>query len=239
MGSWRSPLIGITTHSRNESGEFSLPRTYIDAVRLAGGSPLLIPPNQPDPGGLLERLDGLIFSGGGDLAPDLYGGIAHHTIYLVDEERDQFEMDLAQRALSADIPVLGICRGMQVLTVASGGDLIAHVPEAYGTQVIHRLEHPRRPCEHAVELEADTRLVKILGTTFTTVVSWHHQAVKTIPQDWRAIAYAEDGLIEAMEHQQHPWMIAVQWHPELSPVSSVHARLFAALVEATQAVLPR
>ena len=108
------------------------------------------------------------------------------------------------------------------------------MPDVYGETVNHRLDHPRRPIAHNVQVQPHSRLANILGTTDLAVVSWHHQAIKAIPQAWRAIAHAEDGLVEALEHQQHPWMLAVQWHPELSPDVPAHQRLFQALVEAAK-----
>jgi putative glutamine amidotransferase len=225
------PIIGITTYSRSESGEFTLPGAYVDAIQAAGGVPILFPPNQPEPARLLEIIDGLVFSGGGDIAPEAYGGSHHPTIYMVDAERDEFELTLAKQAMASKIPILGICRGMQILTVASGGALITHVPEVYGDQIHHRLDHPRRPIEHPVQINPQSRLGEWLGTELT-VVSWHHQAVQTVPEGWRQVAQAADGLVEAIEHLHHPWLIAVQWHPELSSVESIHPRLFAALVKA-------
>lgn len=232
-----SPIIGITTHSRNEAGEICLPGAYIDAVQAARGTPILLPPNQFDSERLLDIVDGLIFSGGGDINPLLYGGSAHHTIYLVDEDRDEFELALAKLAMSRKIPVLGICRGMQVLNVATGGDLVAHVPEVYGDHVTHRLDHPRRPFQHEVHIEPETQLANIIQDSTITVVSWHHQAVKNISPVWRVAAQADDGLIEAIEHQEHPWMLGVQWHPEMSLQFAPHPRLFQALVNAAMAVL--
>ena len=228
----RSPIIGITTYHRDEAGAFNLPGAYVDAVQLAGGIPVLLPPNPADPTHLLDKLDGLVFAGGGDINPALYGGESHATVYLVDAERDTFELSLAKAAMTHTVPVLGICRGMQVLNVATGGDLIAHVPDQYGDHVLHRLDQPRRPIEHPVQLDPQARLSRFLGATTVDVVSWHHQAVKTIAPTWRTVASAADGLIEALEHQQHPWMIAVQWHPELSLNNPPHQQLFRALVQA-------
>ncbi|GAB4381721.1 MAG: gamma-glutamyl-gamma-aminobutyrate hydrolase family protein [Elainellaceae cyanobacterium] len=228
----RSPIIGITTYSRNETGEFLLPGAYVDAVRFAGGTPILLPPGEPNPACLLDALDGLIFAGGGDLNPALYGGEPHHTIYLVDEERDLFELALAKAVLMTEIPVLGICRGMQVLNVATGGNLVTHVPDVYGDRIMHRLDHPRRPIQHPITVVSETRLSAIVGAVDISVVSWHHQAVRQFSPEWQVVAHAADGLVEALEHQHHPWMMAVQWHPELSPQDSAHQQLFQALVKA-------
>ena len=227
----KCPVIGITTYSRSEAGEFTLPATYVEAVQRAGGVAVLLPP-QPQPDSLLAGLDGLIFSGGGDIDPACYGGEGHSTIYMVDHERDAFELTLAKRLLAAKIPTLGICRGMQILAVASAGRLVPHLPEAYGTQVMHRLDQPRRPTTHAVEALPDSRLAEWLNATKFEIVSWHHQAIQAAPIGWQVAATAADGLIEAIEYPQHPWMIAVQWHPELSPDDPVQRRLFGAFVAA-------
>jgi len=235
----RSPIIGITTYSRSESGEFTLPGAYVDAVQLAGGLPLLLPPLQADPTPLLDVIDGLIFAGGGDIDPERYGGNPHHTIYLVDEERDNFELTLARQVIQRDLPVLGICRGMQVLSVAAGASLVTHVPDIYGAQIAHRLDHPRRPTPHPAQVYPNTRLAQMLQATQITVMSWHHQAIQSVPGGWLPAAQAADGVIEALEHQSHPWLIAVQWHPELSPQDPVQQRLFQGLVQAAQDRLRR
>lgn len=227
-----SPIIGIPNHSRNEASELCLPGTYVDAVQAAGGTPILLPPNQPELRQIFGILDGLILPGGGDISPTLYGGMPHPTIYSVDPDRDEFEFALAKLALTTSIPVLGICRGMQMLNVASGGDLVAHVPEIYGTAIAHRLDHPRRPTQHEVDILPESRLADILGTTHMTIVTWHHQSVRNLPIEWKVVAKASDGLIEAIEHQHHPWMFALQWHPEMSAEDPAHQRLFQAFINA-------
>lgn len=227
-----SPIIGITTHSRNDAGEYILPGTYVDAVQAVGGTPILLPPCA-NPERLLSAIDGLIFSGGGDIHPALYHGEMHSTIYGTDDDRDQFEFQLAKRAIASSIPVLGICRGLQILTVASGGQLIPHMPDVYGDSVVHRLDHPRRPIEHDVSIKSETQLNEILGVETMPIVSWHHQAAQSVPTGWRLAAQASDGSIEALEHEQHPWMLALQWHPELSATHPAHQRLFQAFVAAS------
>ncbi|MCC3590239.1 MAG: gamma-glutamyl-gamma-aminobutyrate hydrolase family protein [Microcoleus sp. PH2017_29_MFU_D_A] len=228
----KHPIVGITTYCRSQAGEYCLNGAYIDAVQAAGGIPILLPPNQLDPASIFDAVDGLIFSGGGDINPELYGGFVDRTVYSVNAERDNFELSLAKLALRADIPVLGICRGMQVLNVASGGNLVVHVPDAYGEEVNHRQENPIRAIEHIIKIDPDSRLAKIMGTTSTNVVSWHHQAVQTMIPGWQIVARAPDGLIEAIEYKYHPWMVAVQWHPEMSPKSLPDCGIFRAFVEA-------
>lgn len=232
-----SPVIGITTYNRNEVGDFVLPGAYIDAVVAAGGIPVLLPSRPSQSDRLLQKLDGLILAGGGDIDPAHYDADPHPTIYMVSEERDRFELDLARHVLERDIPTLGICRGMQLLNVATGGDLVPHVPEVYGDRIAHRVHEPRSPIPHPVKLEPDSRLSTIIGEVEIEVVSWHHQAVGAIAPVWDVVAHAEDGLVEAMEHREHPWMVAVQWHPELALHHTVHQRLFNALVEAASVQL--
>jgi putative glutamine amidotransferase len=234
----RKALIGITTYGRQAALPFSLPSNYIDAVRAAGGTPILLPPGETDPAIVLEPLDGLILSGGGDINPVCYKGCNHASIYSVDSERDTFELQLAKFALERHLPVLGICRGLQILIVVCGGTLIPHVPEVYGTSVLHRLEPEpgrRLPTEHMVSIDVESRLADCVQNTHISVVSWHHQAVHKVPSGWRVVAHAlEDGVIEAVEHEHHPWAIGVQWHPELSVNDPNHQKLFEGFVQATR-----
>jgi putative glutamine amidotransferase len=227
-----APIIGITTYGRNASGEFYLPALYIDTVRRAGGVPLLLPPGEAHPNRLIQLVDGLIFTGGGDIDPDHYKGASHPAIYKIDPERDAFELELARLAIEAEVTLLGICRGLQVLSVASGGKLLPHVPDAFGTDVLHRGE-PLHPVRHAVELQSGSRLAAIVGAAQMEVVSWHHQAVPTVPPGWQVAAFAPDGVIEALEHEGHPWAVALQWHPEMSAAEDPsQQRIFTAFVAA-------
>lgn len=228
---FQPPLIGITTSSQMLAGSFCLSRLYVEAVRSAGGVPVLIPAGEPDSSTILSRLDGLILSGGGDLDPEIYNGRSHVTIYNVDRERDRSEISLAQLILSTNIPVLGICRGLEVLVVATGGSLIPHLPDEVGEVVIHRAEQSLA-AEHSVKMAANSRLAEIVGATELNVFSWHHQAAKIVPQEWNVTAQAADGVIEALEHKHHPWAIALQWHPELAIHAPLQQRIFQAFVHA-------
>lgn len=144
------PTIGITTQRQDEAGHYYSPAGYANAVRRAGGVPILLPPGEPEPAILLKVVDGLVFTGGGDLAPATYNATSHPSVYGVDRERDTSELALAKLALASDIPVLGICRGLEVLMVASGGDLVQHLPDEFGETIRHRLAL-LRPSEHPVE----------------------------------------------------------------------------------------
>src|SRR5262249_760423 len=150
------PLIGITTYGRDEQNRFLLPAEYVDAVRRSGGIPVLLPPGEANLHELLARLDGFILAGGGDLDPALYGGRHHETIYMVDSERDQSEIALAQEIVALRVPTLAICRGAQVLNVALGGSLIEHLPDVVGETIAHRLP-PRQPSQHPVRIKPASR----------------------------------------------------------------------------------
>ena len=227
------PVIGITTFGQNEYGNYCSHHAYVEAVRLAGGLPVLLPPGEPDPTAILNVVDGLIFTGGGDIDPATYNGDLHPTIARVDPQRDAFELTLARLVLNTDIPVLGICRGLEVLVVTSGGTLVSHIPDEYG-EVVEHTKDRIHTSEHRVQIMPESRLATMIGTTEATIVSWHHQAARTVPPGWRVTAYAADGLIEALEHEHHPWAIAVQWHPELSLNDPLQQRLFQALVKAAR-----
>ncbi len=226
------PLIGITSYGRDEHDAFSIPAAYVDAVRRAGGIPILIPPGEPHLERLLTQLDGLILAGGGDLDPDLYAGNRHATIYMVDPERDQSEIYLARRVTESGLPTLCICRGIQVLNVALGGTLIEHLPDEVGESLAHRLP-PRNPARHAVNVNGGSRLAAILDSHKIESTSWHHQAIRQIAPKLKVVAHAADGTIEAVELSDHPWLIGVQWHPEMTAAADPQQqRLFDAFVQA-------
>ncbi len=225
------PIIGITTYQNQETGNFCSPVGYAQAVQRAGGIPILLPPLQPDPTAIVKAVDGLIFTGGGDIEPALYNRLPHPTVYGVDSERDASELALAKFAMEADKPVLGICRGLEVLMVASSGDLVQHLPEEFGETILHRIDR-FTPAEHTVQILPESQLAAIIEREQVTVVSWHHQAVRAAPPGWRVAAKAPDGVIEALEHEAHLWGIALQWHPELSPADPLHLRIFEAFLEA-------
>jgi len=226
----RRPVIGITMYGRNEKDQLYLPGTYADAVQAAGGRAVLLPPDERDPVSIFEFVDGLILAGGGDIEPAHYGGQPHPEIYMTDPVRDAFELALVEALRDKKTPVLGICRGLQLLVVADGGSLYPHLPDEFGSSVPHR-KAPWIPSEHPVTLEGDSRLAQLLGATTFAVPSSHHQATRRVPDGWRVVARAVDGVIEALEFEAHPWMFAVQWHPEKSQ-DRPHQKIFQALVQA-------
>lgn len=230
----RRPIIGLTTYERNKEHTYGLPAEYIEAVRRAGGIPVLLPHGEPYQDDLLRLLDGVIFTGGGDVDPALYQGNDHEALEYVDAERDRSEIALIRMAVETGLPTLNICRGAQVLNVALGGTLIEHLPDEIGPDVSHRTDPPGYTY-HPVAVESGSRLGDIVGQTEVTSNSWHHQAVRQLAPGLKAVAFAPDGTIEAVELPDHPWLIAVQWHPEsLAANDPIQQRIFDALVEAAR-----
>ncbi|HEU5370842.1 MAG TPA: gamma-glutamyl-gamma-aminobutyrate hydrolase family protein [Gaiellaceae bacterium] len=227
------PVIGVTTYLVPAAwGAWNMeaalvPADYVRAVVAAGGAPLLVPPGAPLPE-TLDVVDGLVFSGGSDLDPELYGATPHAETVGIFRERDDFELALMQAALDRDVPMLAICRGSQVLNVALGGDLEQHVPDRVGTQ-LHR-EVPGVFSEHDVEVFEGTRLGSILGDRHD-VKSHHHQGFGRLGSGLREAARAPDGTLEALEDPARRFTIGVLWHPE---AGEDHA-LFEALVAEARA----
>jgi putative glutamine amidotransferase len=210
------PLIGITTYLVSAAwGAWNMeaalvPADYVRAVSAAGGAPVMIPPGSSLPE-TLSVVDGLVFSGGSDLDPSLYGAEAHPETGGVIRERDDFELELMRAALERDVPMLAICRGSQVLNIALGGDLEQHVPERVGTE-LHR-EVPGVFSEHDVAVLDGTRLASILGGRHD-VKSHHHQGFGSLGSGLREAARAPDGTLEALEDPSRRFTLGVLWHPE-------------------------
>lgn len=231
------PLIGITTGGRSEGyiksrhyrEFFSTPAPYVDAVRQAGGIPLLLPSTITEWEQLLPLLDGIVVTGGTDIDPVEYGGNRQHpNVLMADRERDRSELRLARRLLEeAETPTLCICRGLQVLNVAAGGTLYEHIPDIRDDD-IHRDEAGLWAMQE-VHVEPDSLIAAVMGKTALRTSSGHHQAVRALGAGLRIVAEAEDGIIEALEAPAHPWMIAVQWHPE---VTAAHDKSQQALFDA-------
>jgi putative glutamine amidotransferase len=210
------PVVGITTYLTPAAwGAWQLdaalvPASYVRAVTRAGGVPLLVPPGAAYEE-TLESVDGLIFSGGSDLDPELYGEQAHPETDGWVRERDDFELGLMQAALARDVPLLAICRGSQVLNVALGGDLEQHVPDRVQTN-LHK-ETPGVFAEHDVAVLEGTRLASILGDR-ADVKSHHHQGYGELGSGLREAARAPDGTVEALEDPTRRFALGVLWHPE-------------------------
>jgi putative glutamine amidotransferase len=231
------PLIGISSYGRaGERQTFSVPCEYVDAVRMAGGVPIILPPVEGETPEGLDAVAGLILPGGGDVDPEHYGGGHHDANYGISQERDHFELTLTRAALARpELPVLCVCRGMQLLNVALGGDLIAHIPDHFGDSVVHRTPQ-LKPVPHGVRLDPGSRLAGVLDATELVVQSVHHQAVGRLGEGLLAVAWSEDGVVEAIESAGHRFVIGVQWHPELDALSDPRPmRLFETLVAAARA----
>jgi putative glutamine amidotransferase len=217
----------------------ALGQRYISAVRAAGGLPVLIPSDTPpeDAPALLATFDGLLLTGGGDIAPERYGGQPHPAIYGLRPSRDALELALVQEAIARRKPFFGICRGIQVLNVAMGGTLYEDLPTQYPNALRHRsdVKTEREMLAHGVRLAADSRLARLFGTERLEVNSLHHQGIRTVAPDLKATGWADDGLVEVLEVPHHPFGLAVQWHPEwLYQKYPQHLAVFRALVEAAQ-----
>ncbi len=226
------PLIGLNADFHpTERGEIvGLSSAYTEAVVRAGGTPLILPPLITDFAVLLERLDGLILTGGLDLPPEWYGQEAHPNTRLADRRRLKSDRALVEAALSRCIPILAICMGCQLLNVALRGDLIQDIP----TQVEGALPHAPRETFHRVRIEPGSRLAGIVGRTDLEVNSSHHQAVRRPGRGLRAVAWAPDGVIEAVEGDGERFLLGVQWHPERLHERPEHLALFRALVQAAE-----
>ncbi len=211
------PVIGITTYAQDASwGVWKLPAAlipldYVDAVERAGGRPVLIPPSEEGVDETLDALDGIVFSGGADVDPKLYGAEAHPATDSPQARRDAGEMALLRSALERDVPTLAICRGFQLLNVARGGDLVQHLPEKVGNDV-HK-DVPGEFAVHPVEVEHGSRLAAIVGER-SEVTSHHHQAPGRVGEGLVETAWADDGTLEAVEDPSLRFAVGVQWHPE-------------------------
>ncbi|HIN94501.1 MAG TPA: gamma-glutamyl-gamma-aminobutyrate hydrolase family protein [Planctomycetes bacterium] len=223
--------IGITTYDRDKDGRYSVSGNYLDAVRAAGGVPILLAPGEAAWESLLTKIDGLLLAGGGDVNPDRYGSSGHAEVYGVDQERDAFEFQLVPWAIDRKLPLFGICRGAQVINVALGGTLIEHLPDVLGVEDTHRLP-ARQAVDHAIELTPASRLAEFYQQTTFSAASSHHQAVRDVAAALTIAGRAPDGTIEALEMAEHPGLIAVQWHPEMTAAKDpLQQRLFSAFIE--------
>jgi len=226
----RRPLIGITTYVEPASwGHWRLeaalvPYDYVRAVERAGGRAVLVPPDPEGTEEILDALDGIVFSGGNDLEPGSYGAEAHPSTNGTNPERDRGELALLEEALARDLPVLAICRGFEVLNVARGGDLVQHLPEVVGHEE-HRAVVGEFS-EHEVRVDPGSQVGEVAGP----VKSHHHQGIGRIGDGLRAVAWAEDGTVEAIEDPGKPFVVGVLWHPE----AGEDQRLFERLVEAAK-----
>ena len=241
----RRPVIALSAShfveqaSHGTFNRLSLTKSYADAVYAAGGIPIILPFIADIVDDALDFVDGVILTGGSDLDPALFGDSnVHPATYDILPARDEAEIRIARAAVERNIPILGICRGIQAINVAFGGTLIQDVPTQYGREVGHRQQDRSIDAHlpgHSVTVEPGSRLEATYGAGPVPVNSFHHQAVKDVAEGWIVSGRSEDGLIEALERPGALFALGVQWHPELMfSADDRHLRPFAALVEAAK-----
>jgi putative glutamine amidotransferase len=233
------PVIGVTTAVERarwamwHAEAHLTPRGYVDSVQRAGGLALLLPTDpavDDDPDQLLRLLDGLVLTGGGDVDPATYGADRHPMTVSISPQRDRFELALARRAIERELPLLGICRGMQILNVARGGTLLQHLPESQGHDDHRRVSGSFEGSDHPVALQAGSLAARAAGEELHRTLSHHHQGVDRIGDGLIVTGRAVmDQLPEALELPGHDFVLGVQWHPEADETS----RLVGALVAAS------
>jgi len=236
------PVIGLTAsidHRAPAFGEtYSLTRKYADGVRQAGGVPVMVPHNLDEAAlrAVLDRLDGVLLSGGGDIEPALFGEAAHPATCEIEPERDRVELTLARRVVERNMPCLAICRGIQVLNVALGGSLMQDIPAQMPAALPHSFDRattPRNYLAHPVQIDPASQLARVMQLEVARTNSWHHQAIRQVADRLRVTAVAPDGVIEAVEVPGQRFVIGVQWHPEwLFEEHVEQRRLFEELVRA-------
>ena len=209
---------------------------YEESVRRAGGDVRLLDRDVDKPADVIAAVDGILLPGGGDVLPSIYGEPAHKTFSAAEPGRDDYELELARRAIDADLPVLAICRGIQVLNIAYGGSLVQDIPEQVGTTVNHVMREPPHAIAHDVWITEGTLLDRLMRERLQTdtcpVNSRHHQAPMTLGTGLVASATAPDGVIEAIEDPDKRFCLGVQWHPENFYRTGEFRSLFEGFVEA-------
>ena len=208
--------VGLTIGDSQDPEMFRLRDDYVRAIETAGGLPLVFAPGRPELAAeFLDRVDALVLSGGADVDPAHYGEERHPTVTSVHAGRDAFELALAREAMARDFPTLAICRGHQLLNVASGGTLVQDIPSQWEAASEHDPDTERWECCHEVDVLPGTKLRAILGSDRVSVNSFHHQAVRRLGDGFVLSARgSQDGVIEGMEMPDRRFMIGVQWHPE-------------------------
>lgn len=230
--------VGIASHMGPETQDWQfLAADYVNAVQESGGIPLLIPhcENPESILGMLDRLDGLLFSGGCDVDPLRYGERAKSYCGTLFPRRDEEEILLVRTAIEKKLPMLGICRGLQIMTVALGGSLYQDLGKEAKGEEHFTIMYPRNAVTHEAKLKEGSRVAEVFGKDVIGVNSFHHQSVKTVPENAAVTAESPDGIVEAVEFTDgHSFTVGVQWHPEMMYDSAEQKKLFRALIEAAQ-----
>lgn len=231
------PVIGLcSSYEKNEKTDrIFLMENYLDAIRHFGGIPVVIPATagEEEQAMLLDLCDGLVLTGGNDIAPDLYGEPVWNDTVEPAPERDAGEKRLCDLALTRKLPILGICRGLQFLNVYFGGTLYQDIPTQYVTAVLHRMEEPYHRCCHGCLPEMDSPLCALVGQREIGVNSHHHQAVKDVAPGLKVMGRCGDGIVEALWKPDEKFLWAVQWHPEkIWDIEPSSAKVFEAFIEA-------
>ncbi len=235
----KRPLIGVTLDAEKPGGYSKFPwyaarENYFSAVAEAGGLPVALPHDPDQAEAYLERLDGLVVTGGAfDVDPAYYNGGEKHATVQTKDRRTAFEFAITQGALKRDMPVLGICGGQQLLHVVLGGRLIQHIPDAIDNALAHEQPNPRNEAGHTVTVAPGTQLHRIVGASELPVNSAHHQAAADQPAGVIVNARAADGVIEGIEAPAYRFCLGVQWHPEFS-ISEGDRRIMAAFIDAAR-----
>jgi putative glutamine amidotransferase len=242
------PLIGVTTSEMRVAKnveptpqgepprrEMALGLAYLRAIEASGGLPLVIPPMPPAAiAPLVDRLHGLCLSGGPDLDPVAYGAAPHAELGPTEPELDSFELELTREAHARNLPILAICRGAQLLNVATGGTLFQHVPDRTDGTIEHRQTGAADSLTHLVDLAGGSLTAAVMGATEISVNSFHHQAVDRLGRGLLAVGWSPDGLVEAIEAPARDFVLGVQWHAECLAELPEQKRLFTGLVEASR-----
>ncbi len=227
-----SERVQLTPQGEPPQHEMALGLKYLTAIERAGGIPVVVPPLQPDAAAaLLDHADGVCLSGGPDLDPVAYGQRKHAEAGPMWRELDGFELAFAREADARNVPLLAVCRGLQVLNVARGGTLHQHLPDVVGEQINHRQPEAGHQPTHGVALKQGSRVAAILGAVHAEVNSFHHQGVDVLGEGLTITGLADDGTVEAVEAGDREFLVAVQWHAECL---AAHNVLFEALVGAAR-----
>lgn len=238
----KAPIIGVTPSAGDNAlgvRAYNVAADYTQAVERAGGIPVILPLHIQNIERLLDSLDGIVFSGGGDIEAPRFGQENHEAAGGFDDERDTFEIHLMQSAFERDLPILAICRGIQVMNVARGGDLIQDIPSQTGSDMKHN-QRAEGSGEHDVfqtttVLNGDNPVTAAFGEGSATINSFHHQSIGTIAPGLEVVATADDGIVEAVFAPDKRYAVGTQWHPErLAAQHAEHQELFNQIVNAAR-----